>query len=123
MMTAATSWPTDDAERISRALETEGGHLGIGRGGYTLYYDRGSTLSGYDVEPMKAACVAAGLPIIDSRMIDFNTAMDLAVKGPMIAVSEAPSPQPWHSLTYAPLTYVAGLYRTAGAEVINLPDD
>ena len=72
---------------------------------------------------MKAACVAAGLPIIDSRMIDFNTAMDLAVKGPMIAVGEVPSPQPWHSLTYAPLTYVAGLYRTAGAEVVNLPDD
>jgi hypothetical protein len=71
---------------------------------------------------MKAACVAAGLPIIDSRMIDFDTALDLAVKGPMIAVGEAPSPQPWHSLAYAPLTYVAGLYRAAGAEVINLPD-
>ncbi len=39
MMTATTSWPKDDAERISRALATEGGHLGIGRGGYTLYYD------------------------------------------------------------------------------------
>jgi hypothetical protein len=122
MMTATTNWPKDDAERIRRALATEGGHLGIGRGGFTLYYARGSTLSGYDVEPMKAACVAAGLPIIDSRMIDFDTGLDLAVKGPMIAVGEAPSPQPWHSLAYAPLTYVAGLYRTAGAEVINLPD-
>jgi hypothetical protein len=122
MMTATTNWPKDDAERIRRALSTEGGHLGIGRGGFTLYYARGSTLSGYNVEPMKAACVAAGLPIIDSRMIDFNTALDLAVKGPMIAVGEAPSPQPWHSFAYAPLTYVAGLYRAAGAEVINLPD-
>ena len=91
-MTATTSWPKDDAERISRALATEGGHLGIGRGGYTLYYDRGATLSGYDVEPMKAACAPAGLPIIDSRIINFNT-----VNGPMIAVGEVPSPQPWHS--------------------------
>jgi hypothetical protein len=36
MMTAATSWPKDDAKRIRRALETEGGHLGIGRGGYVV---------------------------------------------------------------------------------------
>jgi hypothetical protein len=71
---------------------------------------------------MKAACVAAGQPIIDSRMIDFVTAMDLAVNGPMIAIGEAPGPQPWHSLAYAPRTYVAGQYRAAGAEVINLPD-
>jgi hypothetical protein len=121
-MIASTNWPEDDAERIRRALATEGGHLGISRGGFALYYGRGSTLSGYDVEPMKAACVAAGLPSIDSRMIDFDTALDLAVRGPMIAVGEPPSPQPWHSLAYAPLTYVAGLYRAAGAEVINLPD-
>jgi hypothetical protein len=122
MMITATIWPKDDADRIGRALATEGGHLGIGRGGFTLYYDYGSTLSGYDVEPIKAACAAAGLPIIDSRMIDFNTAMELAVRGPMIAVGEPPSPPPWHSFAYAPLTYVAGLYRAAGAEVINLPD-
>jgi hypothetical protein len=32
----------------------------------------------------------------------------------MIAVGEPPSPPPWHSFAYAPLTYVAGLYRAAG---------
>ena len=61
-MSAAPEWPKDDGERIRRALAVEGGHLGIGRGGYCLYYARGTTLSGYDVERMKADCVAAGLP-------------------------------------------------------------
>jgi hypothetical protein len=40
MMITTTIWPKDDAERIRRALTTEGGHLGVGRGGFTLYYDR-----------------------------------------------------------------------------------
>ena len=28
-----------DAKRISEALQTPGGHLSIGRGGYTLYFN------------------------------------------------------------------------------------
>ena len=56
----------DDRGLIARALATVSGHLAIGRGGYTLHYDRGCRLSGYDVEPIKAACIAAGLPVIDS---------------------------------------------------------
>ena len=116
-----SSWPRSDAERIARALSVEGGHLGIGRGGYTLYYARGCTLSGYDVAAMKAACIAAGLPVLDSRMVDFNTACDLAIKSPMIAVGEPASSPPWHAFAHAPLAHVAGLYRAAGAEVTNLP--
>lgn len=46
----------DSDDRIAHALATVGGHLAIGRGGYTLYYDGGCRLSGYDVEPIKAAC-------------------------------------------------------------------
>jgi hypothetical protein len=71
---------------ISRALATEGGHLSIGRGGFSLYFARGAHLSGYDCEPVKAACIAAGLPVIDSRMVDFAAVAQLAIKGPMIAV-------------------------------------
>ena len=105
---------------ISRALVTEGGHLSIGRGGFSLYFGRGAHLSGYDCEPVKAACVAAGLVVIDSRMVDFATVARLAIKGPMIAVGEPPSPPPYHALSYAPLTVVASAYRAAGAEVWNL---
>ena len=41
--------PTN-AEYLARALSVEGGHLGIGQGGYTLHLARRSTLSGYYVE-------------------------------------------------------------------------
>jgi hypothetical protein len=108
-------------ELIGRALRTEGGHLAIGRGGFALHYDRGCTLSGYDCAAMKAACIARGLPVIDSRGVPFDDVFRLAVRGPMIAVGEPASPRPWHALSYAPLQAVADAWRAAGAEVVNLP--
>lgn len=109
-----------DEPRIARALATVGGHLAIGRGGFTLWYDWGCRLSGYDVEPMKAACIAAGLPVIDSREVPFKEVCRLAVGGPMIAVGEAPGEPPFGTLSYAALVVVATAYRAAGAEVDNL---
>ena len=105
---------------IARALATEGGHLAIGRGGFSLYFGRGAHLSGYHCETVKAACIAAGLPVIDSRIVDFAAVARLAINGPMIAVGEPPSPPPYHALSYAPLAVVAAAYRAAGAEVWNL---
>ena len=60
-------------EYIASALRTEGGHLSIGRG-FTLYYAGGARLSDYDCERVKACCIAAGLPVIDSRLMAFITA-------------------------------------------------
>ena len=105
---------------IARALATAGGHLSIGRGGFSLYFGRGAHLSGYDCETIKTACIAAGLPVIDSRMVDFAIVAGLAINGPMIAVGEPPSAPPYHAFSYAPLDVVAAAYRTAGAEVWNL---
>jgi len=106
---------------IARALRTPGGHLSIGRGGFTLHYEH-SRLSGYDCDAIKMAAIAAGLPVIDSRMIPFELAAKLAVAGPMIAINEPAGPRPWHALSYAPLGAVAAAYRKAGAEVINVPE-
>ena len=116
----ARSFPAN-AEYIARALSVEGGHLGIGPGGYTLHYARGSTLSGYDVTAMKAECIAAGLPVVDGRNLPFNVALKLAVSGPMIAVGEPSSLPPYGPLSYAPFAVVAEAYRAAGADVHNLP--
>ncbi len=107
-------------EVIARALATEGGHLAIGRGGYTIWFARSSRQSGYDCETIKAAAVAAGLPVIDSRRVAFDTAARLAISGPMIAVGEPPSPPPYGAFACAPLAYVAQIYREAGAEVFNV---
>jgi hypothetical protein len=106
---------------ITSALQTEGGHLSIGRGGFILWFGCGSRLSGYDCEHIKACCIAAGLPVIDSRMVAFENVVPLAVRGPMVAVGEEASPPPYHALSFAPLCVVAQAYRAAGAEVFNIP--
>lgn len=106
---------------IARALATEGGHLAIGRGGFTLHFGRGAWLSGHDADAAKRACAAAGLPVIDSRGAPLDRVVELAVGGPMAAVGHAPCPGPHHALSYAPLAAVAERYRAAGAEVLNQP--
>ena len=111
----------DYDDYIASALRTQGGHLSIGRGGFTLYYAHGARLSGYDCEQIKACCIAAGLPVIDSRLVAFEDVVRLAVRGPMAAVGEEASPPPYHALSYAPLAVLANAYRAAGAEVFNIP--
>jgi hypothetical protein len=105
---------------ITRALTTPGGHLGIGRGGFTLHFEN-ARLEGYDCDTIKAAALAAGLPVIDSRSAPFELIAKLVVEGPMVAVNAPPGPRPWHALSYAPLEAVAVAYRKAGAEVFNIP--
>ncbi|MBV8914200.1 MAG: hypothetical protein JOZ05_14315 [Acetobacteraceae bacterium] len=107
---------------IARALATQGGHLSIGRGGFTLHYDN-ARLSGYDCDAIKAEAIAAGLPVIDSRDVPFEIVAVLAVSGPMVAVHQDPSARPWHGLAYAPLSYVAAAYRHAGAEVHHIGEE
>ncbi len=116
----ASSPSREYGDYIARALATAGGHLSIGRGGATLYFERG-WLSGCHPEQIKAEAIAAGLPVIDSRDVPFDAVYDLAVRGPMIAVGEPPGDPPYHALSYAPLAVVAEAYRAAGAEVFNLP--
>lgn len=112
----------DYSGAIAKALATQGGHLLIGRGGFSLQYENG-WLSGYDCETVKAAAVAAGLPVIDSRKVDFGKVADLAIRGPITAVGRSADPPPWGALSYAPLATVAEAYARAGAEVHNLPVD
>ena len=106
---------------IEQATRTAGGHLHIGRGGFTLSFGS-SRLSGYDCDRVKALCVAAGLPVIDSREAPIELAAKISVSGPMIAVGRDPDPHPWHALAYAPLGAVAAAYRRAGAEVFNIDE-
>lgn len=106
---------------IAQAKTVPGGHLHIGRGGFTLCGD-GSRLSGYDCDRVKALCIAAGLPVIDSRPAPIELVIKLSVSGPMIAVNADPDPHPWHALSYAPIGAVAAAYRRAGAEIHNIEE-
>lgn len=103
---------------IGEALATPGGHLSIGRGGVTMFYGN-CRHSGFVVEEIMNHCVAAGLPVIDTRHLPIKTVLHL-VKCPMIAVNRDPDAEPYHSLSYAPLSYVAKLYAAAGAHVYNV---
>lgn len=104
---------------IARALATEGGHLAVGRGGATLYFGPGASLSSYDIELIKDACIRAGLPVIDTRLVDFGVVARIAINGPFIAVGEPSDPPPYHALSRAPLAYVVESYLAAGATVWN----
>ena len=110
------------ADLIAKALATEGGHLSIGRGGFILWYRDGCRLLGHDSEPIKAACIEAGLPVIDSRGAPFDAVAQLVIRGPMVAVGAPPDPPPHGPFSYAALAAVASAYRVAGAEVVNLPE-
>jgi hypothetical protein len=111
------------ADDIAAALATRGGHLFVSSGGAILY-KQDWQLSGCNIAILKPACIAAGLPVIDSRCIDDKPDLWLlAVDVPRVAVGRDVSPTPWKgAVSYALLEYVAGLYRAAGAEVHNLPE-
>jgi len=123
MMSRHVRSAADYADDIAAALATKGGHLFVSSGGAILY-KQDWQLSGCNVPVLKAACIAAGLPVIDSRCIDDEPGLWLlAVDVPMVAVGRDASPAPWKgAVSYAPLQYVAGLYRAAGAEVYNVPE-
>ncbi len=109
-------------DTIARALATPGGHLAIGRGGFTLHYDD-SRLSGYDCDTIKQEAIEAGLPVIDSRPVPYAVLARLAVEGPMVAVNRPAHPEPWHAFSDAPLAVVATAYRQVGADIHNIADD
>ena len=104
---------------IASALRTEGGHLSIGRGGFTLYYARGARLSGYDCESIKACCIVAGLPHRqpDGCLRRCRAPCRQRADG---GGRRRPSPPPYHALSYSPLAVLANAYRAAGAEVFNV---
>ena len=121
-MNAAPCWiGYDGTDRIGSALAVKGGHLFVHEGGWTLYFSHGCRLSAYDADQIKTACSEAGLPIIDIRGLDPDTALSLACRLPMIAVGTAPDPEPWHALSYAPLSHIVELYRAVGAEITHAP--
>lgn len=78
-------------------------------------------LSGYGCEAIETQCIAAGLPVIDSRHVAFDVVVQLTLGSPLVAIGREPEPAPWHGLSYAPLYSVAIRYAAAGAEVWNIP--
>ena len=130
MDTYAQAPATTQASYVRQALTVEGGHLFLGPNGAVLHFAPGARASGFPCEAIKAACLAAGLPVIDCRAVPFRPLYAVVVEGPTVAVGKPPDPGPWHSLSdasaanaarFGELAHVAALYHAAGAEVSNVP--
>ena len=110
---------------IARALATAGGHLSIGRGGFTLHYEN-ARIEGYDCDTVKAAAIRAGLPVIDSRSVPFTlVAKTSCGQGTDDRGGRRPAEvrRPWHGafLRAARGRSRGDIARKVGADVFNIP--
>jgi len=112
----------DYGDYITHALQTEGGHLSLGRGAFILYFGRSARFSGYGCEHVKACCIAAGLPVIDSRMVAFEDVVRLAVVDRWSRSAMRQARRPIMRSPSPRSVWWRKPYRAAGAEVFNLPD-
>lgn len=120
-MNTNSGTPSHYQPYIEQALAMRDGYLSIGRGGFILHFGDGAMLSGYDIEAVKAQCIAAGLPVIDSLNVPLEAVVNIAIAGPMVAAGREPDPEPRGALSYAPLRDVALAYAAVGAEIWNMP--
>lgn len=107
-------------DTIRKTLATDGAYVSTGIGGTTVHYSRGCTLSSCaSLEHMAVAqvLVEIGLPLIDTTPVPNKWRL---VDLPLVAVGHEPDPEPWSSLSYAPLGAYAARARALGAVVVNL---
>jgi len=112
----------DYGQYITSALQTEGGHLSIGRGGFILWFGRGARLSGYDASiSRRTASRLARRSSTAGWSPSKISCASLSVDRWRRSVRRR-ARRPYHALSFAPLCVVAQAYRAAGAEVFNLSD-
>jgi len=109
-------------QTLRQCLENKG-FATVGRGGWTIHYNKWGTLShcypGVD-RPMIRCCLRLGIPVCDSTMLPGNL-IGKVVGVPMASIDPDPEPVTgYHSFSYAPVEYVFRLYEELGATVYNL---
>ncbi len=105
---------------IRKALATRNAYVSTGRGGTTVHFGRGATLSSYgqfDQMVTAQVLVRMGLPFIDTNPVENPWAL---VGLPMVAVGIADDDPPWHAMAYAPLAVYAARAKDLGAIVRNV---
>lgn len=111
-------------ERVDyfRTCIAEGGMVFIGHGGWVVHMHN-RRVSGYDIDEVKPEAIRSGCVVVDVRTIEYGKLVEVVLKMPILAVGEVADPLPYHSLSKAPLDYIVGQYRAAGAEVYNYDFD
>lgn len=105
---------------IRKTLANSGAYVSTGIGGTTIHYARGCTLSShYGLDQFVAAqvLVEIGLPLIDTRPIRHKHRI---IGLPIVAVGHEPDPEPWGSMSYAPLAVYAARAAALGAHTANI---
>jgi hypothetical protein len=82
-----------------RATLANDGWLQIGRGGATLHYSPNAHVEGLHPHHIRA-CIAAGIPTMDSTGLDIGDVYELSVRGPMAGFADSAfGPDPDGSLS------------------------
>jgi hypothetical protein len=105
---------------LRKTIANAGAYVSTGIGGTTIHYARGCTLSSHGrLEHFATAriLVEIGLPLIDTRPVSEKHRL---LSLPLVAVGHDPDPEPWTSLSYAPLCVYAARARTLGARTLNI---
>lgn len=71
-----------------RATLANDGWLSIGRGGATLHYSPNAHVEGLHPHHVRA-CIAAGIPTLDSTAMDIKDVYELSVRGPMAGFADS----------------------------------
>lgn len=109
-----------DLDIIRKTIASSGAYVSTGVGGTTIHYARGCTLSSYGrLEHMAVAqvLVEIGLPLIDTRPVSNKWRL---IDLPLVAIGHDPDPDPWTSLSYAPLCVYAARAAALGARTENI---
>ena len=107
-------------DTLRKTITTPGAYVSTGIGGTTIHYARGCTLSSYSgLEGFAVAelLVEIGTPLIDTRPI-VNKHRIIGL--PLVAIGHEPDPEPWRSMSYAPLCVYAARAAALGARTRNI---
>lgn len=110
-----------DLDVIRKTLANPGTYISCGVGGTTIHYARGCTLRSYSpLEQFATALILVeiGLPFVDTRPA---RAKHRLIGLPLVAVGHDPDPEPWSSMSYAPLEEYGIRARSLGAVLANWP--
>ena len=112
-----------DKVRVLRECLENSGYAMNSRHGWRIHYKEWANLShcypGLD-QPMMRCCLKLGIPVCDTTTVPESNVIDI-IRLPMASPNPDPEPESGYgSMSFAPVSYVFGLYQKLGATIYNL---
>lgn len=109
-------------DTIRKTLASNNAYISCGRGGTTIHA-KNMTVSSYGSLKHFATArvlIAMGVPFVNTHLVA-NPIQLIAL--PLVAVGRDPEPEPWTSMSYAPLDVYLKRAQSLGASVANFKFD